>query len=101
MRGQGAPLNIWMGPFGRRTISSLSVVQMVPSRCSKEPPALSFNSPLHQSVSYLAIAEHAPARMSLGQWRRSARLVEISRPSPVPDLRHIFQVLSNIVVVLV
>ncbi len=49
----------------------------------------------------LAIAEDASARMSLGQPRRSARLAKISRPVPVPDLRHVFQVLSNVVVVFV
>jgi len=49
----------------------------------------------------LAVAEQTCARMSLSQWRRSARLAEIGCPVPVPDLRHVFQVLSNVVVMFV
>ena len=50
---------------------------------------------------HLAITEQTCAGMSLGQWRRSARLAEVGCPLPVSDLRHVFQVLSNVVVVLV
>jgi len=39
--------------------------------------------------------------MTLGQRRRSGWLAEIRRPLPVPDLGHIFQMLSNVVVVFV
>jgi hypothetical protein len=49
----------------------------------------------------LAISKQVGARMSLRQWRRNAELAEISRPAPVPDLRHIFEMLPNVVVVLV
>jgi hypothetical protein len=49
----------------------------------------------------LAVAEQACAGMSLGQWRRRARLAEVGCPVPVPDLRHVFEVLPNVVVVFV
>ena len=57
--------------------------------------------PLSSSICHLAIGEYASARMPFSQRRRSAQLAEIGCPSPVPDLRHIFQVLSNVVVMFV
>lgn len=43
-----------------------------------------------------AIGEQRCTRMSLGERRRLARLGEVARPTPVPDLRHVLQVLSNV-----
>jgi hypothetical protein len=57
--------------------------------------------PVQRAFLHLAIAEHASARMSFGQWRGSGWLAEISCPLPVPDLRHIFEMLSDVVVVFV
>jgi len=74
--------------------------QTAPSGRSKEllrtHASLDFIGPLR-----LTVAKQTSAWMSLGQWRRSARLAKVSRPSPVPDLRHVFQVLPNIVVMFV
>ena len=49
----------------------------------------------------LAIAEHIRVRMALGQRWRSARFAEVGGPMPVPDIRHIFQMLANVAVVFV
>ena len=49
----------------------------------------------------LAIGEDSLARMPLRQRRRGSWIAEILGPLPVPDLRHILQVLANIVVMFI
>ena len=46
----------------------------------------------------LAVSEHSPLRMSLGQWSGRSRIAEVRRPVPVPDLGHVLKVLANVVV---
>ena len=47
----------------------------------------------------LAISEHGLLRMPFGKRSRSGGIAEVLGPLPVPDLRHIFQVFADIVVV--
>ena len=51
------------------------------------------------AVKLLAVREDGFRRMSLGHGRGRGGITEILRPLPVSDLRHILEVLANIVVV--
>ncbi len=47
----------------------------------------------------LTVSEHGLLRMSLGKRSRNCGIAEVLRPLPVPDLGHILQLFTDIVVV--
>src|SRR5580692_9615775 len=49
----------------------------------------------------LAVGEECLAGVSFGHWSRGKRFAEVRRPLPVSNLRHIFQVMTDVVVMFI